>query len=79
MKLHILTFGIAQDIMDGKVHDKEYTVRTISDLKDKLCGDYPDFKKLRSLSFAVNESYQSDEYALKENDTIAIIPPVAGG
>jgi len=79
MKLQILTFGIAQDIMNGKVHDKEYSVNTVQELKDKLCVDYPEFTKLRSISFAVNESYQSDEYILKENDTVAIIPPVAGG
>ena len=40
---------------------------------------YPEFEKLKSLKFAVNEDYQEDGYRLKENDEVVIIPPVSGG
>ena len=40
---------------------------------------YPEFAKLKSLSFAVGENYQDDSYALHENDEVVIIPPVSGG
>jgi molybdopterin synthase sulfur carrier subunit len=29
--------------------------------------------------FAVNESYETMDYNLQDNDMIAIIPPVSGG
>jgi len=44
-------------------------------LKDK----YPKFRELRSLYVAVNSEYAKDHYVLKEQDEIAIIPPVSGG
>jgi molybdopterin converting factor small subunit len=31
------------------------------------------------LAFAVGEEYQTDSYALTENDEVVIIPPVSGG
>jgi molybdopterin converting factor small subunit len=35
--------------------------------------------EINSYAIAINESYAVNETILKENDLIAIIPPVSGG
>jgi molybdopterin converting factor subunit 1 len=35
--------------------------------------------RLRSIRFAVNESFAEEEAKLREGDVVALIPPVAGG
>ena len=80
MKINLIAFGIAKDILKAK--QLEFKVKpgdTISGLKQKLFESYPDFSKLKSLSFAVGENYQEDSYLLSENDEVVIIPPVSGG
>ena len=80
MKVQLVAFGIAKDILDGtsKTIDLSNGER-ISDLKQKLLDEYPAFSDLRSLRFAVNEEYQADDYLLQEKDEVVIIPPVSGG
>jgi len=80
MKIKLLAFGIAKDILKGQ--HLEMTIpegATVGDLKTILKKEYPDFQKLVSLSLAVDENYQTDAFALKENQEIVIIPPVSGG
>lgn len=80
MKINILAFGIAKDIVNGK--KLQLIVNndlTLGELKKELCTIYPDFKKLASLNLAVNEEYQDDNFVVSENDEIVIIPPVSGG
>ena len=80
MKLKIVAYGIAKDII--KAREKMWQVddvKNISDLKSKLISDFPDFLKLSKLSFAVQEEYRDDDYALKDGDEVVIIPPVSGG
>ncbi len=80
MKLKITAFGIAKDILKTNSLALEITnVGTIGELKDHLCQEYPDFKKLQKISFAVNEEYQADDFSLGENDEVIVIPPVSGG
>jgi len=79
MKLKIVAFGIAKDILKKKELDVDYDVRNIGEFKSVLCEIYPDFLKLNSIAFAVDETYQKDDFALSENKEIVIIPPVAGG
>ena len=80
MKLTILTFGIVKDITGNRSFDIELeNGATTSDLKAALNQKFPDFNKLTSLAIAVNNEYSPDELTLKENDEIALIPPVSGG
>jgi len=80
MKLHLLAFGIAKDILHGGSVSYDLIVGDrISDLKQSLLETYPDFVALTSLSFAVNETYVTDDHRLKEGDEIVLIPPVSGG
>ncbi len=80
MKIQLIAFGIAKDILQCKQLEVELSEGdTISALKQKLFQQYPDLSGLKSISFAVGEDYQEDSYALHEHDEVVIIPPVAGG
>jgi molybdopterin converting factor small subunit len=80
MKVNLLAFGIAREILKSK--SLQFNVQpgdTIATLKERLLQEYPDLGKLKSLSFAVGENYQHDSFVLSEKDEVAIIPPVSGG
>jgi len=80
MKIKLTAFGIAKDILGNRVLELEIMDNTtIANLKTQLIETYPTFSKLASLSFAVNETYQEDDFLLSENQEVVIIPPVAGG
>ncbi len=81
MKIKILAFGIAKDILGGREIEMEITSESIDvgGLKEQLSTSYPAFRKLRSLALAVNEEYVADELVLNHGDQIVIIPPVSGG
>jgi len=80
MKIKVIAFGIAKDILKAKQVELELTSGdTISSLRQTLHQRHPDFSKLKSLSFAVGVNYQEDAYVLNENDEVVIIPPVSGG
>ena len=82
MKLTLLAFGIAKDILgDREIEldmDGEQQV-TVAQLKNKLLTDYPAFGDLRSLAIAVNEEYREGDFQLAPADEIVIVPPVSGG
>jgi len=80
MKIKILFFGISSDLvglsnLDFEV-DKASTVRSFKILLKKK---YAHLKNIDFYAIAVNESYAVDDLVLKENDEVAIIPPVSGG
>ncbi len=80
MRVKMVAYGIAKDILNGK--EKLIELRegsTISDLKTELLNQYPAFSKLKSLSFAVGEEYQEDNFQLTANLEVVLIPPVSGG
>lgn len=80
MKIKLRAFGIAKDILGNRILEIEVKEKaTIANLKTLLIETYPTFSKLASLSFAVNESYQEDDFLLSEGEEVVIIPPVAGG
>ncbi len=80
MDIEVVAYGIAREIVGSstfKISLGEDS--TVKDLKDKLISKYPDFSKLVSIRFAVNEDYEEDEYKIQPNDEVVIIPPVSGG
>lgn len=80
MDLKITAYGIAKDILGQRhlAYQAEQGL-SIKALKDELCKTYPAFKDLASLRMAVDEEYREDDYILKSNDQVVIIPPVSGG
>ena len=80
MKLQILLFGIASELISANALTIEIpTDASVSDLRTLLVTKYPLLEKMSSYAIAVNEVYTSNETFLKENDVVAIIPPVSGG
>lgn len=80
MKIQLVAYGIAKDILQSSALSFPLpSGQKISDLKVELIQQFPRFADLQSLRFAVEEEYQSDDYLLKENDEVVIIPPVSGG
>ena len=80
MKINLVAYGIAREIISD--HQKAWDIPekfTIKDLKSELMEKFPEFEKLRSIKFAINEEYQSDTYEIQESDEVVIIPPVSGG
>jgi molybdopterin converting factor subunit 1 len=80
MKIDILAFGIAKNIIGASTYQIQVEENPmISKLREQLIAEFPDFERLKSLRFAVNEEYVDESYILKENDEVVIIPPVSGG
>ncbi len=80
MIIKILFFGIARDI--SKKNSIEIEAKeslNIEDLKKLLKNNYPNFDVINDFSLAVNEAYTDNDYMLRNNDIVAIIPPVSGG
>jgi len=80
--MEVLLFGIAKDIVGKSLLEFSETDKvpsSVSELKKMISETYPEFSKLSSLAVAVNSEYAKDDEPLKENDEIAIIPPVSGG
>ncbi|HAS47501.1 MAG TPA: molybdopterin synthase sulfur carrier subunit [Microscillaceae bacterium] len=81
MKLNIILFGIARDIVGGSSSltlEMEANT-TVDHLMTRLQQTYPDFERLASLMIAVNSDYAKGDQVLQANDEIALIPPVSGG
>ncbi len=80
MKLRLVPFGIAREIMDGDGEVKEIKgVRTTGELKTYLNKNYDRLAQLKHFRLAVNEEYRDDDFILSEDDEVIIIPPVSGG
>ena len=80
MNLKILLFGISKELIGAtSIVFSISPNTTILEFKTQLKKQYPQVTEINSYAIAVNESYASNETVLKENDIIAIIPPVSGG
>jgi molybdopterin converting factor subunit 1 len=80
MKIKTLFFGITADLI-GKT-ELEMVLEnsiTVSAFKLVLKEEYPRLKNIDSYAIAVNETYAEDFLVLKEEDVVAVIPPVSGG
>ncbi|MDO6674149.1 molybdopterin converting factor subunit 1 [Tenacibaculum sp. 1_MG-2023] len=80
MKISILFFGMATDFIDSSSLEIELPNKsTVASFKEFLLAEFPELQKMSSYAVAINESYATDDILIKENDVIAIIPPVSGG
>lgn len=80
MRIDVIAFGIARDILRARTLQLELPEgASLASLRASLCLQYPEFQRLRSLAFAVNENYQPDDYILSDQDEVVLIPPVSGG
>jgi molybdopterin synthase sulfur carrier subunit len=79
MRVNVLAFGIAKDIVGGSSVSVETEGSTVDDLKQSLQQQFPSLQQLSSYMIAVNNEYVRSNVTLSEGDEVAIIPPVSGG
>ncbi|MDY7396220.1 molybdopterin converting factor subunit 1 [Aureibaculum sp. 2210JD6-5] len=80
MQIELLLFGIVKDIIGKSAMELQLPKNSkISNFKALLIEKYPKLNDYKSFSVAVNETYVDNDYLIKENDVVAIIPPVSGG
>lgn len=80
MIITVLLFGILRDVVGENNLNKNIELHvTLEDLRNELIEEYPKLIKYKNYSIAVNEAYQENDYIIKENDVVALIPPVSGG
>jgi molybdopterin converting factor subunit 1 len=80
MLIKLLCFGITKEIIGQFEHQIELPDnQTIADLRAEIIVQFPDFQKLKSLKFALNDEYVGEDTILKPNAEIVLIPPVSGG
>lgn len=81
MRVRVLLFGVLKDLLARA----EETVQlpdsaTVGDLLAQYQAEVPRLSDvLPSLAVAVNQQYVSAQSRLKENDEVALLPPVSGG
>ena len=79
--IRVLFFGAARDVVDQNPLSLSLDgAVTVSRAFQQLVERYRDLERFgRSLLFAVNEEYATLDTDLKDNDELAIFPPVSGG
>ena len=81
MNIHVLFFGAARDAVEANQLDLELEApATVSSAFQSLKERFSKLERFgRSLLFAVNQEYATPDTQLKENDELAVFPPVSGG
>ena len=81
VSIRVLFFGAARDVVDATQLDLSLdTPATVSSAFQNLVHRFAPLERFgRSLLFAVNQEYATPETLLKENDELAVFPPVSGG
>ena len=80
MKVKVIAFGIAKDIIGGASLDMTIEHGTnVGTLKNHIAKTYPEFKELAHFNIAMNEEYAQDSDEISSGSEIVIIPPVSGG
>ena len=81
VNIRVLFFGAARDVVDANQLDLSLDApATVSSAFQNLVGNFSQLERFgRSLLFAVNQEYATPDTLLKENDELAVFPPVSGG
>jgi sulfur-carrier protein len=80
MKVTVLFFGISSDLVgENQLEVTLEKAMSVADFKDYLQEKYSSLDKIKTYAIAVNESYATNDLVIKDNDFVAVIPPVSGG
>jgi MoaE-MoaD fusion protein len=81
MNIRVLFFGAARDAVAANQLDLELEApATVASAFQSLKTRFSKLERFgRSLLFAVNQEYATPDTELKENDELAVFPPVSGG
>jgi len=81
VSIRVLFFGAARDVVNANQLDLSLDApATVSSAFQNLIARFAPLERFgRSLLFAVNQEYATPDTLLKENDELAVFPPVSGG
>src|ERR1044071_8673949 len=81
VSIRVLFFGAARDVVDANQLELSLDApATVSSAFQNLIARFAQLERFgRSLLFAVNQEYATPDTMLKENDELAVFPPVSGG
>ncbi|NNE07886.1 MAG: molybdopterin converting factor [Gemmatimonadetes bacterium] len=81
ISISVRYFGPSADAAGREQEERSLPAgSTLAALSEAIYGEYPGLRKAaRSIRFAVNQEYASEDVALSDGDEVAVIPPVAGG
>ncbi|MGH7041477.1 MAG: molybdenum cofactor biosynthesis protein [Acetobacteraceae bacterium] len=81
MRVRILVFGVLKDVLSESSATAELPEGArVRDLLDSYRESFAQHSALfQSLAIAVNREYASPDYALRDGDEVALLPPVSGG
>jgi len=82
MKIRLYLFAGLAEAMGGNSLDMELSETTldVGALIQKLSQHYPASEKaIRHAMVVVNKVYTGPDYQIKEDDEVALIPPLSGG
>lgn len=81
VSIRVLFFGAARDVVDANPLDLSLEApATVGSAFQSLVARFAHLERFgRSLLFAVNQEYATPDTVLKENDELAVFPPVSGG
>jgi len=80
MKIKVVAFGVARDILGSKHMEMEIEDQiSVAKFKAYLSKEYVAFDQLNSFAIAIDESYADDEQIIQAETEVVIIPPVSGG
>lgn len=80
MRVDVLLFASLRDEVGPSFAVEVGPPATVADLRRALEAAHPAFARFgRRAMVAVNEAYATDGDPLRPGDTVALLPPVAGG
>ena len=81
VNIRVLFFGAARDVVEANELALELDEpATVASAFQSLKTRFAELERFgRSLLFAVNQEYATPDTQLKENDELAVFPPVSGG
>ncbi|MCC7231578.1 MAG: MoaD/ThiS family protein [Bacteroidia bacterium] len=77
MRVNVLVFGQIAEIT-GSVSLEMKDTKDTNELVQRLITDYPKLKSIE-YSLAVNRNIVRENTKLKDQDTVALLPPFSGG
>lgn len=80
MRVDVLLFASLKDELGPKVSVEVDEPATVASLRKALEADYPAIARFGGKAkAAVNETWARETDPVKNGDTVALLPPVAGG
>jgi len=77
--MKLLYFSILKERLKAEFEEIEFSGK-VSELRRFLIEKYPEFEDIIKVSmFAVNYEYVGEDFELKGEEVVAVIPPVSGG